>query len=279
MKRLSYGFHGLAPLGGDIFSSLLPDLKLFTNSGAGTDMIEVSFFTENGVYVANTPSAVTKSTADGTALFILSCIKNQTAVMSQAKSAGEWRDGLGLMEDPEDLTLGIIGMGKIGQMVAQRMRAFGMTVVYHKRSKLSAEQETSLGVSYVSMDELLSRSDVISLNCPLTPETRHIINADTLEKAKNGVMIVNTARGGCVDTAALIAAIESGKVSRAGLDVFEKEPIIDEYFKTSNKVAIFPHYLAFTKGTLKRIELELMENVDSFEKEGKPRNAINSPKK
>lgn len=241
-------------------------------------MIEIPWFTDHGVYVANTPSAVTKATADGTALLILSCIKNQTAVMSQAKSDGGWRDDLGLVDDPEDLTLGIIGMGKIGQTVAHRMSAFGMKVIYNKRSRLPQEEEESLGVSFVSLDELFARSDVISLNCPLTAETRHIINASSLAKAKDGVMIVNTARGACVDTQALIAAIESGKVSRAGLDVFEKEPNIDGYFKKSNKVAVLPHYLAFTKATLKKLEIELMENIDSFESKGKPKNFVNEPK-
>lgn len=105
---LSYGFHGLAPLGEDLFASTLPHLKLITNSGAGTDILDIDWFTKNGVYVANTPTAVTKATADGTALMILSAIKNTTAVMAQAKSTGPWREGLDLMGDPEEMTLGIM---------------------------------------------------------------------------------------------------------------------------------------------------------------------------
>lgn len=166
-------------------------------------------------------------------------------------------------------------MGKIGQGVAQRMRAFGMTVIYHNRSRLSTAQEAELGVTYASKEELFRKADVISLNCPLTPDTKHIISAKSLSTAKDGVMIVNTARGGCIDTAALIEGLKSGKVSRAGLDVFENEPDIDEYFKQSNAVDIMPHYLAFTKQTLKKVEMELMENVDTFGLHGKPKNAVN----
>lgn len=169
------------------------------------------------------------------------------------------------------------GMGKIGQQVSQRMKAFGMTVIYHNRSRLSADEEAMMGVSYASMDDLLSRSDVISLNCPLTPQTKHIINKDSMSKMKDGVMIVNTARGACIDTDALVEALKSGKVSRAGLDVFETEPEIPEYFKTSNKVMIMPHYLAFTKGTLERLENELLQNVEMYAATGRPKAAVNEP--
>lgn len=168
-------------------------------------------------------------------------------------------------------------MGKIGQQVAQRLNAFGMRVIYQNRSRLTADQEREFGATYVSMDDLLKEADVISLNCPLTPETRHILNKDTLRRAKDGVHIVNTARGACIETEALIEAIKSGKVSNAALDVFETEPEIPQFFKDSDKVMIMPHYLAFTKGTLKKIELELLENVSSFVKTGKPAFPVNEP--
>ncbi|CCG84820.1 protein of unknown function [Taphrina deformans PYCC 5710] len=245
---------------------------MITNSGAGTDILDIDWFTKHGVYVSNTPNAVTKATADGTALMILSAIKNTTEVMAQAKSSRPWREGLGLMGDPEDMTLGIIGMGKIGQQIAQRLSAFGMKTVYHNRTRLSDTQEKDLHVSYVSMNELLEVSDVISVMCPLTPSTRHILNKETLAKAKDGVIVVNTSRGGCVDTVALIEALKTGKVSQCAVDVFETEPEIPQYFKDSNKVMVMPHYLAFTRGTMRRVELELLENIATFQAHGMPKN-------
>lgn len=107
-ESISYGFHGLAPLGEELFASTLPGLRLITNSGAGTDILDIEWFTKNGVYVANTPTAVTKATADGTALMILSAIKNTTEVVAQAKSDRAWREGLTLMGDPEEMVLGIM---------------------------------------------------------------------------------------------------------------------------------------------------------------------------
>lgn len=166
-------------------------------------------------------------------------------------------------------------MGKIGEQVAQRMSAFGMKVVYHNRTRLSESQEKKLDVVYASMDELLEVSDVISVMCPLTPSTRHILNKETLDKAKDGVIVVNTSRGGCVDTEALIECLKTGKVSRCAIDVFETEPEIPQFFKDSNKVMVMPHYLAFTRGTLRRIELELLENMITFGTHGKPKNTVN----
>lgn len=155
------------------------------------------------------------------------------------------------------------------------MKAFGIKVIYHNRTRLGGFEETQLDVGYVSLEELLATSDVIALTCPLTPETRHILNKDTLGRTKRGVIVVNSARGECIDTQALIAALESGQVSGAALDVFEDEPHIPQYFKDSKKVMIMPHYCAYTRGTMTRIEQSLLDNINEYAATGSALNPVN----
>jgi len=175
----------------------------------------------------------------------------------QILSIGKWRGRNELGHDPQNKVLGIIGMGGIGgvrtqpchpskteqpnrlQELAHRARAFGMKIIYHNRRPLSKFQAGD--ASYVSFDDLLSEADIISLNLSLNASTRHIIGAPEFAKMKDGVIIINTARGALMDEAALIAALDSGKVFSAGLDVFEDEPIVSPELLKSDKVVILPH--------------------------------------
>lgn len=195
-------------------------------------------------WFSNTPYAVTSSTADMALLLTLQVLRGSTEAEANAR-AGKWRAGLGLTKDPQGLRLGIVGMGAIGSCLATRAGALGMEVVYNNRTPLSREDEASKagGAKWIALDELLASSDVISMNCPLNEKTRHLLGEEEFEKMKgepllafevvlavgvtdqwlldsaDGVFIVNTARGAVIDEEALVQALKSGKVARAGLDV------------------------------------------------------------
>ena len=175
---------------------------------------------------------------------------------------GEWcGKNFDLGHDPKKKTLGILGMGGIGQAVAQRARAFGMEVQYHNRSRLPASEED--GAKYVSFDDLMKTSDVISLNLALNPSTRHIIAKAQFDMMKEGVVIVNTARGPIIDEAALVDALDSGKVFSAGLDVFEEEPKIHPGLMGNENVVLLPHVGTSTWETQRDMELLVLENLRS----------------
>jgi glyoxylate reductase len=180
----------------------------------------------------------------------------------QAVRKGEWRGkNFQLGHDPKKKVLGILGMGGIGQAVAQRARAFGMEIQYHNRSQLPAGEEN--GAKYVSFDELMKTSDVISLNLALNPSTRHIIGKAQFDMMKDGVVIVNTARGPIIDEAALVDALSSGKVFSAGLDVFEEEPKIHPGLVENENVVLLPHVGTSTWETQKDMELLVLNNLKS----------------
>jgi glyoxylate reductase len=180
----------------------------------------------------------------------------------QAVRKSEWRGkNFQLGHDPKKKVLGILGMGGIGQAVAQRARAFGMEIQYHNRSQLPASEE--LGAKYVSFDELMQTSDVISLNLALNPSTRHIISKAQFDMMKDGVVIVNTARGPIIDEAALVDALNSGKVFSAGLDVFEEEPKIHPGLLENENVVLLPHVGTSTWETQKDMELLVLSNLRS----------------
>lgn len=180
----------------------------------------------------------------------------------QAVRKGEWRGkGFGLGHDPEKKTLGILGMGGIGQAVAQRARAFGMQIQYHNRNPLPSVQAGD--AKYVSFEDLLKTSDVLSLNLALNASTRHIIAKPQFDMMKDGIVVINTARGPIIDEAALVDAINSGKVFSAGLDVFEEEPKIHPGLLDNDKVVLLPHIGTATWESQKDMELLVLENLKS----------------
>lgn len=175
---------------------------------------------------------------------------------------GEWRGkSFGLGHDPKRKTLGILGMGGIGQAVAARARPFGMSIQYHNRNRLPEDQEH--GAKYVSFEELLRTSDVLSLNLALNANTRHIISKPQFDMMKDGIVIVNTARGPIIDEAALVDALNSGKVFSAGLDVFEEEPKIHPGLLENQNAVIVPHIGTATWETQKDMELLVLDNLKS----------------
>ncbi|GAB7341927.1 hypothetical protein MBLNU457_g0234t1 [Dothideomycetes sp. NU457] len=241
---------------------LLPQsLKYICHNGAGYDNIDVQACTARNILVSSTPIAVNDATAD-VAIFLMLGALRRISVPFDAVRKGDWRGKtFGLGHDPKNKTLGILGMGGIGRAVATRARAFGMKIQYHNRSRLSAEQED--GAKYVSFEELMRTSDVLSMNLGLNAKTRHIIGAPQFAMMKDGVVIVNTARGPIIDEAALVEAVNSGKVYSAGLDVFEEEPKIHPGLLDNDKVVLLPHIGTATWETQKEMEVLVLDNLKS----------------
>ena len=248
-------------------SSLPSSLKYICHNGAGYDNIDVPVFTERGIEIASTPIAVNNATADVAAFLMLGALR-QAHIPLMGIRAGQWRGkGFGLGRDPQKKILGILGMGGIGREFATRAKAFGMEIQYHNRNRLPSQEEG--GAKYVSFDELLSTSDVISLNLSLNKNTRHIIGAKEFAKMKDGVVIVNTARGALIDEKAMVEALESGKILSAGLDVYENEPEVEAGLLNNPKVFLLPHIGTATFETQKDMELLVLKNLELSVTEGR----------
>ncbi|KAJ5247382.1 NAD-dependent D-isomer specific 2-hydroxyacid dehydrogenase, partial [Penicillium chermesinum] len=249
----------------EILSVLPKSLRYICHNGAGYDNIDIAGCSQRNIAVSSTPVAVNNATAD-VGIFLMLGALRQAYVPLTALREGKWLGNTPLGNDPKGKVLGILGMGGIGREMATRAKAFGMTIIYHNRSRLSADLEN--GANYVSFDELLAQSDVLSLNLALNASTRHIIGAPELAKLKDGVVIVNTARGAIIDEKALVSAIDSGKVRSAGLDVFENEPAIEPGLVNNPRVFLLPHIGTMTYETQKEMEILVLDNLRSAIEKG-----------
>ncbi|KAK2828954.1 hypothetical protein FQN49_007240 [Arthroderma sp. PD_2] len=254
------------PFDAELVKVLPKSLAYICHNGAGYDNIDTTACSEKGIRVSCTPIAVNNATADITIFLMLGALR-QAYVPISAIRAGQWQGKTKLGHDPQMKVLGILGMGGIGREVSRRAKVFGMRVIYHNRNRLAPELEE--GASYVSFDQLLSQSDVLSLNLSLNPTTRHIISHREFAKMKDGAVIVNTARGALIDEKALVSALKSGKVSSAGLDVYESEPSVEPELLENPKVMLLPHIGTATYETQKEMELLVLENVRSCLQSGK----------
>ncbi|KAJ5637928.1 hypothetical protein N7490_007807 [Penicillium lividum] len=267
----SAGFTGL--IDEELINALPSSLKYMAHCGAGYDMIDVHACSARNppIRVSNVPTAVDDSTADVTMFLILGALRNFNGGM-HALREGRFRGPTGLGHDPEGKVLGILGMGGIGRNLKKKAEAFGMKVIYHNRRQLS--EELSGGAQYVTFDELLSTSDVLSLNLPLNKNTRHIIGKAEFAKMKDGVVVVNTARGAVMDEAALVDALDSGKVFSAGLDVFEEEPKIHPGLLSNQNVILVPHMGTWTVETLTAMEGWAISNIRQALETGKLKSPV-----
>lgn len=221
----------------------LPNLKVISNFAVGFNNIDIEAAKEQGVVVTNTPGVLTETTADLTFALLLATARRITEVEREIRS-GNWTSWSPMQYTGMDIfgaTLGIIGMGRIGEAVARRAKGFDMNVLYHNRSrKLDAEE--TYGFTYAELDELLRQSDFVILLTPLTPETKGLIGERELSLMKETAAIINVARGGIVDEKALYDALVSKKIWAAGMDVFEQEPVsIDHPLLTLPNVTVSPH--------------------------------------
>ena len=227
-----------------VLSQAGPNLKLIANFGNGVDNIDVITANNRGITVTNTPGVLTEDTADMTMALMLGVprrIAEGIKVLEHGEWGG-WSPTWMLGRRIWGKRLGIIGMGRIGQAVARRAKAFGMSIHYHNRRRVSEAVEESLEATYwESLDQMLARMDVVSIHCPHTPATYHLLSARRLKLMKPEAYIVNTARGEVIDEAALIRQLDAGQLAGAGLDVFEHEPAVNPKLVASNKVVLLPH--------------------------------------
>lgn len=228
----------------DLIAAAGGQLKLIANFGAGVDHIDVAAATERGIAVTNTPGVLTEDTADLTMALIMAVSRRivEGANVVQAGQFTGWTPTWMMGRRVNGKRLGIIGMGRIGQAVARRARAFGMQIHYHNRKPVSHVIAQELEATYwESLDQMLARMDIISVNCPHTPATYHLLSARRLKLLQPHAVVVNTARGGIIDEAALAELLAAGAIAGAGLDVFEFEPAINPKLLTQSNAVLLPH--------------------------------------
>jgi glyoxylate reductase len=250
-----------------------PRLKLIANYGAGVDHIDVATARSRGILVSNTPGVVTEDTADMTMALILAVTRRIPEGL-QLMQQGEWQGW-----SPTALMggriggkrLGILGMGRIGQAVARRARAFGMQIHYHNRKRLRPEVEDSVEATWWdSLDQMVARMDILSVNCPHTPSTFHLMNARRLKLMKPAAVIVNTSRGEVIDENALTRMLRAGEIAGAGLDVYERGVEINPRLRELPNVVLLPHMGSATvEGRIEMGE-KVIINIKTFDDGHRP---------
>ncbi|MBB4685392.1 2-hydroxyacid dehydrogenase [Amycolatopsis jiangsuensis] len=237
-----------------------PGLKVVANVAVGYDNVDVAAMTERGVVVANTPGVLTDATADLTFGLLLALTRRLGEGERLVRSGRPWSFHLGFLlgSGLQGTTLGIVGLGQIGRAVAERAAAFGMRIVYSGRSR-----KADFAGEFVPFEEVLRRSDFVSLHCPLTPDTRHLIDAAALRAMKPGAYLVNTTRGPVVDESALADALEAGEIAGAALDVFEAEPDVEPRLLGRENVVLTPHLGSATVETRTAMAVLAARNVAS----------------
>ncbi len=250
-------------IGADILSAAGTQLKLLANFGAGLDHIDLAAARARGLVVTNTPGVLTEDTADLTMALILGVprlIPQGMAQLARDDFPG-WSPTWMMGRRLDSMKLGIVGMGRIGQAVAARARAFGMEIHYHNRRRLDAE----LGaVFWPNLDAMLPVIDMVSLHCPRTPETYHLFNAERLARLREGAYLINTARGDIIDEAALADALASGRLAGAGLDVFEHEPKVHPKLKAQPNAMLLPHMGSGTIEARTAMGDKVIANIAAF---------------
>lgn len=250
-----------------LLAQAAPRLKLIASYGAGFDHIDVQSALNRNVLVSNTPGVLTEDTADMTMALILAVPRRvrEGAQMMQSGTWAGWTPTAMLGHRVGGKRLGIVGMGRIGQAVARRAAAFGMQIHYHNRRRLRAQTEEALQATYwESLDQMLSRMDVVSVNCPHTPGTFHLLSARRLKLMKPTAYLVNTARGEIVDETALARMLEAGDLAGAGLDVFEAHEGVNPKLRDLDNALLLPHMGSATHEA--RIEMgeKVIINIKTF---------------
>lgn len=248
-----------------------PNLRLIANFGNGVDHIDVDTALQRGITVTNTPGVLTEDTADMTMALILAVARRITEgariIPEDAWTSG-WSPTWMLGRRITGKRLGIVGMGRIGQALARRAKAFGLSIHYHNRRRVAARTEAELEATYwESLDQMLARVDIVSVNCPHTPATYHLLSARRLKLLKPEAVVVNTARGEIIDETALARLIEVGDIAGAGLDVFEQEPAVSPRLvklAKAGKVVLLPHMGSATQESRVDMGEKVIINIKTF---------------
>ena len=255
----------------------VPHLKAVCNIGVGYNNVDVNAASQHKMIVTNTPGVLDETVADTAFAYVLATARRMTE-SEQFLRNGQWtKNTLTLMlgRDVHHATLGIVGMGRIGQAVARRARGFDMNVIYYNRNRVSADIEKACSATYVSKQELMKQADFIVLLVPYTPENHHLIGAAEIALMKSDAVLINIARGGIVDELALIDALKHRKIFGAGVDVFENEPNFRKEFLELSNVVLLPHLGSASENTRRAMANLAAKNLVVSLTTGKPPNQVN----
>ncbi|WP_324717131.1 D-glycerate dehydrogenase [Carboxydochorda subterranea] len=261
----------------EVMDAAGPQLRVVSNYAVGFNNVDVQEATRRRIVVTNTPGVLTETTAD-LAWALLMAVARRVVEADAFMRAGKyngWSPTLFLGTDVYGKTLGIVGFGRIGQAVARRASGFGMRVLYHDVARRPGEEEARLGVAYRPLDELLSESDFVTLHVDLNPRTHHLIDARALSLMKPTAFLINTSRGPVVDEAALVRALEEGRLAGAGLDVFENEPAMAPGLARLPNVVVLPHIASASKETRSRMAEMAATNLVTALGGGRPAHVVN----
>ncbi len=250
-----------------LIDGLGANVKLIANFGVGVDHVDLAAAAKRGITVTNTPGVLTEDTADMTMALLLAAPRRLGEGERLVRSGGwiGWSPTFMIGHRVTGKRLGIVGMGRIGQAVARRARGFAMSIHYHNRNRVHAETEAELEATWWdNLDQMLGHMDFVSINCPHTSETHHLLNAERLDLLQSHAVIVNTARGEIIDEAALGQRLAAGKIAAAGLDVYEREPAIEEALLGLDNVVLAPHLGSATAEGRVAMGEKVLINIKTF---------------
>lgn len=261
----------------EVIDAIGPQLKIVSNYAVGFDNIKIDDATAKGVVVTNTPSdEVNESVAEHAWALMLS-ISRRVVESDEAVRGGAyagWEPDIFLGDNLFGKTLGIVGLGRIGKMVASKAKGFNMKVLYNKRSR-DEEAEQKYGVEFAELDRLFAESDYLSLHVPLTDETRHMINKENINKMKHGIYLVNTARGSVVDEHDLARALRDGHITGAAIDVFDNEPYVNPELIAMENIILTPHIASATNEAREKMTSQAVGAINAVLSGQKPENLVN----
>ncbi len=272
---------GALPTGSDRIDAATlaaaPRLKALCNIAVGYNNIDLAACSERGILATNTPGVLDDTTADMTWALLMAAARRVTEAERWLRAGNwkGWKNDQFLGVDVHHATLGIIGMGRIGQAIARRAQGFSMRILYHNRRRVLKSVEKALAARYVSMERLLKESDFISLNMPYSPSSHHLIGAKEFALMKSTAVIVNAARGGIIDDAALVTALKERRLAAAGLDVFEGEPRFNPGFLEVDNAALVPHIGSATRATRTAMAMLASKNLSAVLSGKRPPNLLN----
>ena len=270
---------GFDPIDSHLISKLPDSVKLIATISAGTQHIDVSAATQRGIYVSNTPDVVAEDTADLTVGLMISVCR-RLIDLDNVVRRGDWQGFK--VEDPLcglrvwGKTVGIIGLGGIGQAVAHRTRGFRMSVLYHNRKRNRTAEKEFEARYCPDLYELLALADIVSIHCPLTPQTQHLIDDHAFAAMKPNSVLINTARGTVVDEDALIRALQNGVIAGAGLDVYKNEPEVNPALIEMQNVVLSPHIGTATIEARDDMGFRVIENIEMYLATGEPKDRVTS---
>ncbi len=252
-------------LGADVIQQLPESIRAICCYSVGYDHVDLDAAKSRGITVTNTPDVLSEATAEIAMLLMLGAARRayEGELQIRTETWADWSATYQLGVQITNKRLGILGMGRVGQIMANYARGFGMEIHYYNRNRLDPEIEQG-AIYHESAEALLPNCDVLSVNCPATPETHHFLNADRINLLPDGAVVVNTARGAVIDDDALINALQSGKLFAAGLDVFNNEPDIDPRYKTLANTFLLPHVGSATVETRDAMGFRALDNLDAI---------------